>query len=328
MKNYFILSLSFFSICLSGQISFDIDNNHVSFTDNFTNGEFSHWIPLQIQFFEDDLSRESTFASNLLQFVNTATNATTFLENGALKIQEVGGNPFPEDKMSLTKDELRFINGASWNVLRAMVDGGGAGKFNIYNSSGANRMEMGVFSDRGTLRVYGNDGSLNAGISAFNGSNRGYIFVSPTAFTAAAGMYIDGSDQGILFADIKNFRMAHPSEEDTEIWYASIEGPEVAAYDRGTAQLKNGEAFVSFKDHFIVVASTDQMTVTVTPLEWDTYGLAVVEKTREGFRVKELKGGSGNFEFDWEVKCVRTGKQDYEVVRQRDPGLDPVPGRN
>jgi hypothetical protein len=94
---------------------------------------------------------------------------------------------------------------------------------------------------------------------------------------------------------------------------------------RGTATLQNGEAFVPFPEHFRHVANPATMTATLTPMSADTYGLAVIDKTSGGIRVKELKGGTGNFSFDWEVKCVRAGYEDYEAVRERieTPALKP-----
>jgi hypothetical protein len=109
--------------------------------------------------------------------------------------------------------------------------------------------------------------------------------------------------------------MPHPERNDTDIWYASLEGPEAAAYERGVATLVNGEAFVPFSDHYRVVANAETMTVIVTPHSIDTYGLAVVSKTDNGFVVKELKGEKGNFSFDWEAKCVRKGWESWEVER-------------
>jgi hypothetical protein len=47
-------------------------------------------------------------------------------------------------------------------------------------------------------------------------------------------------------------------------------------------------------------------------------GLAVVEKTEKGFKVKELMKGKGNYQFDWEVKGVRKGYEDYKVVRDKE----------
>lgn len=44
----------------------------------------------------------------------------------------------------------------------------------------------------------------------------------------------------------KSFRVPNPNDVKTDIWYASIEGPEAAAYLRGTARLNNGRAFIPF----------------------------------------------------------------------------------
>ena len=57
------------------------------------------------------------------------------------------------------------------------------------------------------------------------------------------------------------------------------------------------------------------MTVSITPLSADSEGIAVVEKTNSGFKVKELRRGTGNYQFDWEVKCIRKGYEDYKVIR-------------
>ena len=43
----------------------------------------------------------------------------------------------------------------------------------------------------------------------------------------------------------------------------------------------------------------------------------MIEKTKEGFKVKELYGGTGNYSFDWEVKGVRKGFEDYQVIREK-----------
>ena len=143
-----------------------------------------------------------------------------------------------------------------------------------------------------------------------------------------AGVYADQSGFGILWGDIKSFRMKYPGRDGQEIWYASIEGPEAAAYTRGTASLINGEAFVEFPDHYQVVANPESMTVIITPLSADSKGMAVVEKTGKGIRVKELAGGTGNYSFDWEVKCVRSGHENFRVVRSEDEVKYPKPAKS
>lgn len=57
------------------------------------------------------------------------------------------------------------------------------------------------------------------------------------------------------------------------------------------------------------------MTIQVTPLSAHSLGLAVVTKRLSGIEVKGLHRGTGNYEFDWEVKCVRKGHEDYRVIR-------------
>ena len=130
-------------------------------------------------------------------------------------------------------------------------------------------------------------------------------------------MYVNQNNQGVLFADIKNFRVNDPNDNRKEIWYASLEGPEAAAYLRGTATLRNGEAFVEFPEYFTSIASEKNITVILTPLDPNTYGLAAIGKSTKGIRVKELMNGSGNFSFDWEVKAIRQGYENYQVLRER-----------
>lgn len=122
---------------------------------------------------------------------------------------------------------------------------------------------------------------------------------------------------GMMGAPLKNFFMDHPRDDSKQIWYACIEGPEAAAYERGTAKLENGEAFIPFSEHFELVINPETMTVNLTPNSAESLGLAVVEKTAQGIQVKELYQGTGSYEFDWEAKAVRKGYEDYKVVRPK-----------
>ena len=171
----------------------------------------------------------------------------------------------------------------------------------------------------GIVQTFGPNGNLNSLMSStINNTNNGAVGVFDENGAVQAIMYVNASGQGILeLSGVKSFVMQHPEKADKNIVYACIEGPEAGAYERGTAVLQNGEAFVPFSDHYRLVANAETMTVLLTPAAWDTYGLAVVEKTETGFKVKELKGGTGNFSFDWEVKCVRKGFENYEVVRDK-----------
>ncbi len=168
----------------------------------------------------------------------------------------------------------------------------------------------------GSVVTYGPNGNLN--FRAWwnpDNFNHGAVCVLDGSQAPQAGMEVDESGDGIVWGDTKNFRMANPNQPDTEIWYACIEGPEAAAYLRGTARLENGRASVSFPDHFQAVATAEGMTVQLTPLSAECKGLAVTEKTLEGIEVQELWNGTGSYDFDYLVMAVRQGYEDYQVIR-------------
>ena len=162
----------------------------------------------------------------------------------------------------------------------------------------------------------GDNGNANVRINHDGNLNEGRMDVCDGNGIPQAGLFTSNG-QGHIFADVKNFRVDHPKNDKKEIWYASLEGPEAAAYVRGTATLVDGQGFVEFPEYYSLIANPSEMTIQLTPLFWDTYGLAVIRKTEKGFEVKELKGGKGTFEFDWEVKCVRKGHENFQVIRNK-----------
>lgn len=193
----------------------------------------------------------------------------------------------------------------------------------LRDPTGALRTEMNNQNPSGEITTYGPNGNRNVRLSFLNADatpfnhrpNHGEIQLYDENGAWKIWMGVSVQDNGFITADVKNFRIAHPKDPEKEIWYASIEGPEAAAYVRGTAMLTGGEAFVPFPEHFTLVANADTMTVIVTPLSADSLGLAVVEKSADGIRVKELHRGTGSYEFDWEVKAVRAGHEDFRVIR-------------
>lgn len=166
--------------------------------------------------------------------------------------------------------------------------------------------------ERGRLTLAGPNGSTNVELTSTSNLNRGRVLLRDENGAAKADIYINDSGVGV-----KSFVMPHPSQPDKEIVYACLEGPEVAAYQRGTSRLVNGEAFIPYSEHFRIVANPSTITTVLTPLSVDSKGLAVVEKTAEGFKVKELFGGTGNYDFDWRIEGVRIGAEDFQVVRDK-----------
>ena len=125
----------------------------------------------------------------------------------------------------------------------------------------------------------------------------------------------DKVDANIIVANEKHFRVPNPRDPETDIWYSSLEGPELAAYIRGTDLLVNGKATISLPDHFIDVADPNSVTVHLTPNSAESLGLAVVEKNLDGVVVRELANGTGTYEFDYYIMAVRRGYEDYKVIR-------------
>ncbi|HMX39069.1 MAG TPA: hypothetical protein PKD78_02035 [Saprospiraceae bacterium] len=202
-------------------------------------------------------------------------------------------------------------------MLYANASNGGG--LYLSNSTGKLVLDMGDdMDDTGYLLIKNASEKLNVSMGHYSGySGNGYVGVFGPSGVPKAGIYVDEAGKGIVFKDMNQFRMVHPADSTLEIRYVSIEGPEAAAYERGTAQLKNGEAFVPYSSHFSEVINFTTMTVTLTPLSTDTDGLAVVEKMPTGFKVRELRGGTGHFSFDWEVKGVRKGYEDFVPVHPR-----------
>ena len=167
----------------------------------------------------------------------------------------------------------------------------------------------------GEVAVSTSTAGLSGGIGTYGPNGIPNAAIYDAAGNAKAYMVVDGDGTGWVVADIKSFRVAHPDKPDTDIVYAAIEGPEAAAYVRGSAHLSNGEAVIDLPEHFTSVASREGLTVQLTPNSATSLGLAVEEKSIERIIVRELSNGKGDYDFDWEAKCVRKGHEDYQPIR-------------
>ena len=218
---------------------------------------------------------------------------------------------------------------------------GWMGAFNQNQLAAARMYSSNTHNGAGQMHTNGPNGNFNTYVGALDTDNHGFISVSDASNNSKAHLYIfpngtgvvesnilrtldmkatmftDINGDGTIQADVKNFSMPHPVLEDKRIVYACIEGPEAAAYARGTGRLQNGRAIIELPDHFVLVASEEGMTVTLTPLSAQSKGLAVTRKSLDGIEVQEMFEGAGNYEFDWEVKSIRKGYENYEVVRDR-----------
>lgn len=168
----------------------------------------------------------------------------------------------------------------------------------------------------GFVNTLGPNGNLNTNCAPTpDNPNHGQVGVFDSFNNIRAGMQVNSTGIGIVFGDLKSFRMEHPTQEDKEIWYAAVEGPEAAAYVRGTSQMTDGRGRIELPEHFRLLANEETLTVTVTPLSADSKGLAVVHKGLDGVEIAELFQGRGSYEFDWQVTAKRKGFEDFQVVR-------------
>jgi hypothetical protein len=249
------------------------------------------------------------FVSNTNSF---ATISNTFDDNDRIILDISSGD------LKVNSGEVGLFENNKKKASIYTVSGTGQMVLNGANNN--TNVAIGTFPffgdlNRGYVAVNGTDGAAQGYLTS--NDNGGQLVINNSSNQNRAGIFTNEFGQGVSYADVKNFKMDHPQDETKEIWYASLEGPEAAAYERGTATLENGTAFIPFTEHYQLVANAETMTVLVTPLSAESTGLAVVEKTDKGFYVKELFKGKGTYQFDWEVKSVRKGYENFEVIRDK-----------
>jgi len=191
----------------------------------------------------------------------------------------------------------------------------------IYNGDGGPMaVQLRTYSDHGRVEVYGPNGNLIARIRKSQVDNSGELGIYGPSSNAEIWIRSDG--KSVIEADYvyareeKDFCMPNPNDPATEIHYCSLEGPEAAAYIRGTAKLIDGMAIVPFPVHFHMVAAEEGMTVQLTPRSLQSKGLAVVTLNTARLEVRELLNGAGTYEFDYFVTAVRKGHEGFQVIRE------------
>jgi hypothetical protein len=93
------------------------------------------------------------------------------------------------------------------------------------------------------------------------------------------------------------------------------ESTEVFFFDRGKAQLKDGQVTVYLDPMFLETVTIDDnnpMRVRLT-LTDDCKGIYVSQKTANSFTVKEIDGGKSDATFNWEVAAKRKGFEDRRL---------------
>lgn len=270
-------------------------------------------------------------------YVQTQRNGTVistlgsgFSGTGQLELNRTNGSSLVQIGSNISENgfmELRAPDQQPLIQLTSSGDNVSSGYIGLFSENETPILiQSGLSSGGGFVSTRGPNGNANVNLSTLSGSpDHGFLSVKDSDGTTRAGVYVNANGQGVVFGDISSFSAPHPVAKNRQIVYAAVEGPEAAAYLRGTTQLENGEVFVPFPDHFQHIVNTETMTIMLTPLSAASKGMAVIEKTESGFRVKELAAGTGNYAFDWEVKGVRKGFESFRPVRPRDDQQTDLP---
>jgi len=127
----------------------------------------------------------------------------------------------------------------------------------------------------------------------------------------------------LIVSGTKSFVQAHPADPAKDIVYAALEGGEAGTYFRGSGTLAGGEAVIELPEHFTLTTAAEGLTAQLTPKgEW--LQLYVRELSPKRLVVREASQKNGRF--DYLVQGVRSGYENYQVVRKRaqTPSGEPI----
>jgi hypothetical protein len=148
-------------------------------------------------------------------------------------------------------------------------------------------------------------------------------------FRETAGIHGPGTKDIIagdgwnLCCTIKNFLIYHPLDpEHKYLIHSTLEGPEIAVFYRGEAQLSNGEEIVLLPEYFEALTRREDRTVLLTPrFEGDApVSMVAASEVKDGkFTVKMIDRKNPSQKFYWEVKAIRADVGILEVERSKIP---------
>ncbi len=82
-------------------------------------------------------------------------------------------------------------------------------------------------------------------------------------------IFIDNVECPELYADVKYFRIEHPTKINKALVHSSLEGPEIAVYARiliNLEQKKSGKIFIKFPDFWEGLIDKTNASIQITPV--------------------------------------------------------------
>jgi hypothetical protein len=118
-----------------------------------------------------------------------------------------------------------------------------------------------------------------------------------------------------VFGTNKSAAVPHPDGSHRRLY--TVESPESWFEDFGSARLTRGKATIKLDRDFAVLVRTERYHVFLTP-EGDSNGLFVSRKSRNGFEVREQRGGKSSLRFSYRIVARRK-----DVPAPRLPKVEP-----
>ncbi|MDI3479955.1 MAG: hypothetical protein PWQ14_1101, partial [Rikenellaceae bacterium] len=156
----------------------------------------------------------------------------------------------------------------------------------------------------------------------------GYFANSGTAYAYVGGR-TEGTDYKINGTGTVSTIVKNTAGERVNLYCP--EAPEIYFQDYGVGQLVNGKAHIELDPDFaknVTINEKHPLRVFIQ-IEDDCYGVYVTNKTKTGFDVIELNGGSSNAKFVWTVTANRADEVDENgniISKYADVRFGPAPG--
>jgi hypothetical protein len=263
------------------------------------------------------------------------TTVTDFPDNGAVTIENGAGAVAVQAQAGTDGSGQVIVrdNDASRRVQLAQSSGTGVAE--IWGTNGNRNVSLsarGSDTNRGALTVRNASDRERVLISMPLGSAYGHIFVfgvnnninvladpgrllvADAGGSLGAAMFVAADGNGTFFADSKNFEVEHPTRPGHRIVYASVEGPEVAMFHRGTVDLLDGSATIDLPEHFAALAASETITVQLTPGSGQSRGVGFELSDEGSIAVRELQAGRGSYPLHYLVHAVRRDHRDFVPV--------------
>lgn len=179
--------------------------------------------------------------------------------------------------------------------------------YSVYGGGAAASASAGNTGNKG-----GNQANNHIGIGINGGFMGGFIRGNQYGMMTKGdeyGMYV----QGNTITNKPVIQLTESGNNKRTISYNQT-STSVDITTRGTGTLRNGEAFIAFKDNFKnIVSKEEAINVTVTPTD-ETNGVFISRVSPEGFYVKENKKGTSNASFNWIAIGTKAGYENGVTI--------------